>query len=499
MGAAAAMVAAWPRSSSAQSDTPKRGGNLRIALTGSSTTATMDPHRVVVTADVCRNALTFESLTTVDNTGLVKNKLAESLESNSDGTEWTVRLRDVEFHNGKKLGPKDVIYTFQRITDAKNPAFGAGGLAPVDVDGMKMLDDRTVRIPMKSPFAIFPEIISNWYSYGIVPEDFSLDKPIGTGPFRLDSFAPADQSVHSRFDAYWGGPALLDKVTVVDSFKSENAAFAALQSGEVDAFGVAPLAIAKTIAASNDGPIKALVSEPALWLPFCMRVDMAPFNNPDVRQAMRLMIDREQFVNLAFSGFGTQANDLFSVGDPDFDTSLVRHRDLDQAKFLLKKAGMSDLAFELPTSELSNGMMAAAQVFARQASEAGVKVTVKQYTVDLYFQDYFPWPIGHDYWLYNPYFSQVNQSMLKSSPYNECRFDDPEYTALYNKMLTTVDPAKRTDIVHTMQKIEFDRGGYIIPAYNSSIDLVSSAVHGIERSRTGYSFGNYEFTKAWMS
>jgi len=498
-GTAAAATAAFARNIAAQAETPKPGGNLRIALTGSSASATMDPHRVVVTADVCRNALTFESLTTVDNTGQVINRLAESLEPNKDGSEWTVRLRDATFHDGRRLSAKDVIFTFQRITDPANPAFGAVGLAPVDVAGMRALDDRTVRIPMKSPFAIFPEIVSNWYSYGIVPEGFTLDKPIGTGPFKLDSFVAGQLSEHSRFDAYWRGPALLDKITVIDSFKNDNAAFDALRGGQVDAYGVAPLPLVSGLLNQADPAITPLVSEPALWLPFCMRVDMAPFNNPDVRMAMKLMLDREQFAKLAFSGMAKPANDTFSPADPDYDQSLVRTRDVDQAKFLLKKAGMSDLAFDLSTCELTYGMLATAQIFARQGMDAGVKITVKQLPVDLYFQEYFPWPIGHDYWLYSPYFSQVSQSMLKGSPYNECRWDDPEYTSLYQTMLTTTDASKRTGIVHAMQRIEFDRGGYIIPVYNSIVDLVSSSVHGIQPSRTGYSFGNYEFNQAWMS
>lgn len=483
----------------AQPERPVKGGSLRVAFTGSSASATMDPHRVTLAVDTCRCPMTFDTLTAVNADGEVVNKLAESLEANADATEWTIRLRDAEFHDGKKLTSADVIFTFNRILDPTNPGWGASGLATVDPAGMVAVDERTVKIRMTQPFSIFPEVISTFYLYGIVPEGFDMNNPIGTGPFVLKSFAPQDRSVHARFENYWGDIPLVDDVIVIDSFKNENSAFDALRAGEVDAFAAVPSSLAKGVMADQGGPITALVSAPSLWQPFCMRVDMAPFDNPDIRLAMKLMLDREQFVTQAMSGLGAPAHDLFSPADPDYDTSLVRTQDLDQAKFLLKKAGAERLTFNLNTAELSSGMLQGAQVFARQATEVGVTVNVKSIPTDLYFQDYFPWPMGQDFWLYSPYMSQVSQSMTQGAPYNETRWNHPDYNALYNGMMKSTDPAKRTEVVHAMQKIEFEQGGYIIPAHMQVVDLVREEVRGLAAGKTGYSFANYDFTKAWLA
>ncbi|MFO1107256.1 MAG: ABC transporter substrate-binding protein [Amaricoccus sp.] len=499
LGGMGLLAASLPGRLLAQGETPVRGGSLRVAFTGSSASATMDPHRVTLSVDTCRCPMTFDTLIGVDADGKLVNRLAESMEANSDATEWTIRLRDAAFHNGKKLTAADVIFTFRRIMDPANPGFGAAGLAAVDPNGMSAVDDRTVKVKMLHPYSIFPEILSSFYLYGIVPEGFDVNAPVGTGPFVLKSFAPQERSVHVRFDGYWGNVPHLDEVIVIDSFKNENAAFDALRAEEVDAYAAVPTQLAKRVINDAKGPIKALLSAPALWQPFCMRVDIAPFNDPDVRLAMKLLVDREQFVKLAMSGLGETASDLFSPADPDFDHSLVRTRDLDQAKFLLKKAGAEGLTFDLNTSELSSGMIQGAQVFARQAADAGVTVNVKQMPVDLYFQEYFPWPMAQDFWLYSPYMSQVSQSMIPGAPYNETRWDHPEYNALFNDMMKSTDPAKRTETVHAMQRIEFDQGGYIIPGHLQTVDLHSDKVKGLISGKTGYSFANFDFTGAWMA
>ena len=73
-----------------------------------------------------------------------------------------------------------------------------------------------------------------------------------------------------------------------------------------------------------------------------MRVDKAPFNDVNVRQAMRLLVNRPQLINSALDGYAVPwAADVFSPYDPDFDTSLHRQQDIPQAKYLLKKAGRS--------------------------------------------------------------------------------------------------------------------------------------------------------------
>ena len=483
--------------SSAAADTPKRGGNLRVAILGGTSADTLDAHAEVTQTDVTRAQWLYEPLVELDRDGHLINVLAESIEANVTATEWTIRLRKgVTFHNGRPVTANDLAATFKRIGNPKAPKAGASSLLAVDLDGLKVLDNLTLRVPMHSPFAALPECISQSFNFGVVPSDYDPKTPVGTGPFKYQSFAPGQQSVFSRFDGYWkSGQPYLDAVTLID-FPADTAAFNALQGTEVDAFLFAPLALSK----QAGDQIQALVSRPGQWTPFTMRVDQAPFNNVDVRQAFRFIVDRQQMINLALSGQGAVGNDVFAWWDPAYDHSLLRERDVDKAKYLLKKAGLENLTVELVTGDISSGVLQAAQVFAQQARDAGVTVKVRQVTVDIFFGDqYLKWPFAQDFWGYSPYLSQVVQSMLPSSPYNETHWNDERYYKLYNQAQATLDQAKRAEIIAAMQKLDFEEGGYIIPSYNKTLDLLRQNVRGVVPTAIGLSgLGNGAISEIWI-
>jgi len=485
--------------SSARAQTPKRGGDLRVAMLGGGTSDTLDAHVTVVQTDLLRVMLLYNCLTSLDVDAKVVKVLAESIEPNATATEWTIRLRSgVKFHNGKPVTAQDVAFTFKRIADPKTPLNGARALQPLDLNAMKIMDERTIRLAMQKPYAAFPEGIAVPVNFGIVPVGYDPKKPVGTGPFKFESFTPGQQSIFTRFDGYWeSGMPYLDSVTVLD-LADETAAFNALQGGQVDVFANAPLALAKQV--GTGGMVKALVARPGQWTPFTMRVDQPPFDNPDLRMALRLLVDRQQMIDLSLSGLGHVANDVFAPWDPCYDATLERERDLDRAKFLLKKAGQENLSLELVTSDFAAGVIQAAQVFAQQAKAAGVTVKVRQVTADVFYGDqYLKWPFAQDYWYYSPYLSQCAQGYLPGSPFNETHWDNPAYNKLYDEAQATVDAVKRCDILHAMQKIDFEQGGYIIPSYNQSVDLMVASVEGFQASATGYGLASSGYQKAWLA
>lgn len=480
-------------------DSPKRGGNLRVALLGGGSSDTIDAHGSVSVPDTARALSLYEGLTRLDADGKVVNVLAESMEPNANATEWTIRLRKgIKFHDGKALKAEDVAYTFRRIVNPAAPFSGASALQPLDLDSMKIMDDLTLRVSMKNPYAAFPELISAAFLFSIVPIDYDPLRPVGTGPFKFQDFTPGQQSVFTRFDDYWqDGMPYVDSLTLIDSFANDTAAFNALQGGEVDVFAAAPLALANQV--GEGGPIKRLVSKPGQWTPFVMRVDHPPFDNPDVRMAFRLLVDRQQVIDLALSGYGQIGSDVFSPWDACYDGSFRRERDVEQAKFLLKKAGQENLTVELVTSDIAAGVLQAAQVFAQQAKDAGVTVNVRQVPVDVFFgEQYLQWPFAQDIWYYAPYLGQVAQSSLPGAPFNETHWNHERYIALYNEAQATADPAKRCDVLHEMQKIDFEEGGYIIAAFNQGVDLMGENVQGFVPAATGIPLGNFGFQAAWL-
>lgn len=507
VGGAVAVAAAAglaPSRAMSQVSAPKRGGDLRLGMTGGSSSDTVDASNTVTQLDEPRILALYEPLVSTDRHSVVRNVLAESLEPNATATEWTVRVRkDVAFHHGKTVTADDVLFSLRRVVDQKNPLPGATPLMPLDLANAKVLDQRTLRIPMKTPFADFPGAMSSPEYFSIVPTDYSVKNPVGTGPFKFKSFTPGERSVYTRFENYWRhGQPYLDTLTIID-FASEEAAFNALQGGEIDVYSQASLSLLQQV--TDGGPIKALVSDPGQWVPFTMRVDTPPFDNPDVRKAMRLLVDRKQFVQLGLNGHGMVASDVFSPWDPCYQgRSWNRERDLDQAKALLRKAGHVDLTVELVTSDIANGAVRFAEILAQQASQAGVTIKLRKVTTDvIYGPDYLKWPFSQDWWDYKPYLAQVAMELLTTSPFNETHWDKwpsyDRYLKLYNEAQSTLDQAKRCDIIHEMQKIDYEEGALIIPCFNKQLDLMASNVNGFEVSNTGYQLGNFSFQDAWMA
>lgn len=499
-GATLLAVSALGSARGAFADTPKRGGELRVAILGGGAADTLDAHGSISVPDTARVYSLYDGLVRLDPDGKVVNVLAESMEPNADATEWTIRLRKgVKFHNGKALKAEDVVSSFKRVANPEAPFSGVTLLQPLEFNGIKVMDEVTLRVPMKTPYAGFPECIAAAHLFSIVPADYDPQNPVGTGAFKYQSFTPGQESVFVRFDEYWqSGLPYLDSVTLIDSFANDTAAFNALQGGQVDVFASAPLALVNQV--GEGGPIKSMVSKPGQWTPFTMRVDQPPFDNPDVRMALRLLVDRQQLINLALSGYGEIGNDVFSPWDPCYDKSLQRVRDVEQAKFLLKKAGQENLEVELVTSDIAAGVLQAAQVFAQQAKDAGVTVNVRQVPVDVFFgEQYLQWPFAQDIWYYAPFLGQVAQSSLPSAPFNETHWSNERYIQLYNDAQATVDGAKRCEILHEMQKLDFEQGGYIIAAYNQGLDLVAQNVEGFVPAATGIALGNFGFEKAWRA
>ena len=114
------------------------------------------------------------------------------------------------------------------------------------------------------------------------------------------------------------------------------------------------------------------------WIPFTMRVDQAPFNDVKVRQAFRLIVDRQQMIDQALSGYGSLGNDMYAPLDVAYASDLPqREQDIDQAKSLLASAGADGLQVELFTGDdIGSVATAAANLFQEQAKAAGVEVKV---------------------------------------------------------------------------------------------------------------------------
>ncbi len=472
----------------------RTGGVLRIGATGGGAKDTIDAHLPTTDPDIMRQWNMYESLAVRSpDFSKLEMLIAESIEAaGSKPDAWTVRLKDgIEFHNGKTVGADDVIFSLKRITDPKDPKTGNSSLSYIDRDNLKKVDARTVRIPLKLTNAAFPDDLGQYFN-AIVPTDYDPKQPVGTGPFKYQSFTPGQRSVFVKNPNYWqSGKPYADQLVIID-FTDDTARVNALLGGQVEAINNLP---AGQVAAIRSNPnMRVLNSPTGAWQPFTMRIDAAPFDDVKVRQAMRLLVDRKQMVQQVLSGFGSVANDLYARYDPMYASDLAqRNQDLEQAKSLLKSAGKEGLTVELVTSPVFNGVVEAAQVFAEQAKGAGVNVKVRKVDTGTFYDPdkYLKWPFAQDFWASRVYLAQVAQGDLPNSPFNETHWGKGKFESLINQARGTVDEAKRKEILHEAQQMQYDQGGYIIPYFSNIIDAYSSKVSGFVPAKSGFPFGNY--------
>jgi peptide/nickel transport system substrate-binding protein len=470
--------------------TPKDGGDFKLGVTGGGTKDIMDGQNIITKPDQARLMTAFETLLLFDDEyQLTEDGLAESVEADNP-KQYTIRLKDgIEFQDGKTLTADDVIYSLQRIGTQNNGLTGFAATATMDIANIKKVDDRTVRLPLKTPDSTIPQTLAS-YTFGIVPVDYEafsgdVSTQIGTGAYKLKSFTPGQESVHEKNPNYWrDGEPHFDSVTITD-FSDATAQVNALLGGDIHAMTDLPPSQAKVVEGQG---LKVLNSKTGGWIPICMAIDMEPFTDPKVRQAMRLIVDRQAMIDQILSGFGFIGNDLYAPFDDGYASDLPqREQNIDEAKSLLASAGQSNLTVDLATTNGASGMVAVATVFATQAKEAGVTVNVKNIP-NYYGDQYLKLAFSIDFWGTRGYLNQVQQGSLPNSPYNETHWPPTSGTGsdfgqLYNEALAATDDSARIELQHQMQQYEYDLGGYIIPYFNNLVDGYAANVSGFVPSK----------------
>lgn len=456
----------------------KQGGTLRVGVVG-STNDIIDGQYIVARADQARMVTGWEPIANYDDDFNIayNHGLAESIEAKAPDN-YVVRLKSgIEFHNAKTLGADDLIYSFNRLIDP------AQGIAPalsqfIDTNSFKKLDDLTVDIKLLKPSVAFLNGMAD-YGANIVPVGYTRDgEQIGTGPYKLKSFTPGSESVHVRHENYWG-QTYLDEVQIID-FADQSALVNALVSGDIDVAIDIPYAQATTVSSNSD--LVLLESAAGNWQTITMRVDMAPFDDVRVRQAMRLIVNRDEMVQRVLSGHGRVGNDMYGVLDGSYPKSFPqREQDIEAAKALLKEAGQEGLEIELFAPDDTAGLAEYITAFAEQAKEAGI--TVKPTVLDggtYWGAEYTKRVFATSYWSTRPYLNQVPQGALPDATYPETHWPPAgsDFVDLYNQAIAEVDTDKRYAIIEQMQKEEYEEGGNIISYFQNLIDGHAAYVKG---------------------
>jgi peptide/nickel transport system substrate-binding protein len=473
-------------SSSAAAGTPKSGGHLRVATAAGTAKETMDAHMPSLSSPCLQFKYNvYDSLLEFDNTGKLTMALAESVEPNADGTQFTVKLKpDMVFHDGSPVNSDAVVYSFERIMDPKNPGLAATQLKGLAPGGTKKIDDLTVQFNLSEPNSIFPEALSA-YASAIVPVGYDPKGGvgvIGTGPFKLaapEDFQPGVQCAMVKNENYWREGPYLDQLTIIE-FADNSAQMNALLGNAAEYSNMIPGAQRKI---AEGGGMKMLEAETGLWIPITMNVETKPFDDVRVRQAMRLIADRQQIIDQGEDGMAVVGNDMYGRYDAGYPKDLPqREQDLEQAKSLLKQAGQEGMTVKLMTSTACASVApAVATVFSKQAEGAGITVQVDNVTGDVFWGDqYLKWPFAMDQWGTRGYLAQASMGTVPGALYDETHWGKsrPDYMKLVDEAFRTTDDAKRNELVAEASTMEYNDGGYLIYSFEKIVDAYSPKIAG---------------------
>jgi peptide/nickel transport system substrate-binding protein len=479
------------QSSAASSGAPKTGGTLRLALLAPG--AAINPLTTNDTGNVMLTQ-TGEYLVFDSNLELrLVPMLATSWTHNGDGTVWTFKLRHgVKFHNGAPMTADDVVYTFQQNSDPKNAANALstfqGLLSP---SGVTKVDDYTVQFHLESANGNFPYLVSSDnYNTIIVPKgtDFSKWQStfIGTGGFKLKSYTQNEGASFVRNPDWWGGKTYLDGT----NFTFYNAAapqVLALQGGQVDV--IVQFAASSGEALFNN-PAYTIVHYPAsVHRELSLRNDRPPFNDPRVRRAVALTLNRPAMISSLLKGYGQIGNDnpfapQFASRDPSVPQ---RQQNVAQAKQLMAAAGHAGGVTAPLYTEINQEIPLLAQVIKGAAADAGITFDLHVETQDAY---YGKSTFGNSDWLDGEaslvdYGSRGVPNVFLQAPlvshgaWNAARFSNPTYDRLVKQYIAALDLQSQRRIAGQIETLLLDETPIVIPYWLNGLTATTSKVHGV--------------------
>jgi peptide/nickel transport system substrate-binding protein len=474
----------------------KQGGTFKFAPVEMSRVTTADPQSISGGYTLARSM--FSSLMKRDAQFRIQPLLAEEFEPKGDDQSvWTIRVHDgVEFHDGKTLDVDDVIHTIQRQLDPKSPSQASALMGAIDLKRMQKLDKRTLRLHLKYPNSQLRDAFAP-PDTGIVPVGFDPKKPIGTGPYKQVSFTPSQRWVGERDENYWEqGVPYLDRIEMLGFSDADVARVNALISGQVDGLDKVPAAALSRI--QGNGKLQVVHSETGSFQLWGMLTSKgAPFEDPRVRLAMKLIPDRKLLLQSIWSNHGALGNDtgVWHEFDPAMDGSLPQHeQDIEQARSLLKAAGKEGLTATLRVARLAPGMLESAQILVQNAKQAGVtiKLDIVADAAQYYSSNaYYTSQMKADSDATETMFAGVSYSFVGTGVYNNTGYDNPQLNKLYKQALAA-NPAKYQELMHEISRIIWEDGPWIVWGRQDNFDAYSKEFTGATPNAGGRGFnGNF--------
>lgn len=474
---------------------PKRGGHLRIGCGGGATTDSIDPASLSDAVGQTVNWQLFNNLVEIDYKGNAIPELAESWESSPDASQWVFKLRKgVEFHNGKSLEAKDVIFSINHHRGEKSKS-GAKVIAE-SIESIRADGKYSVVFTLKGGNADFPYLLSD-YHMGIFPEtttDFS--KGIGTGGYVLITYEPGVRAFVRRNPNYWKkGRAHFDEVETI-VINDVTARTNALITGEVDVVNRVERKTARILEKRKG--IRILNVQGPQFYSFPMLCDVKPYDNNYVRLALKHAVDRENMVETILRGYGSVGNDHPIAPILKYHASELPQRkyDPEKARYYIKKSGYKDYTFKLHAADAAfAGAVDAAVIYKEHAAKAGINIQVVKVSGDGYWSNIWlripwcaAWWSGRSTadWMFSVEFAA-------DAAWNDSHWKNDRFNTLLKNARAELNENKRREMYVEMQSIVRDNSGVIIPMFANHVEAST------DKLKFGKVAGNWELDGTRLS
>jgi peptide/nickel transport system substrate-binding protein len=415
----------------------------------------LDPAMETAASSIDLIMVVYERLVEFDDAGEPQPMLAESWEMPDDLTYIFTLRSDVTFHNGQPLTAADVKHTFDRILDEETGSPWTSQFTPVEE--IEATDDLTVTFRLNAPYGPLLAAMASSYA-SIVPADESLDlqaEMVGTGPFMLESWEQDTETVMVPYGGYWIPDEPQVQRLRYRILPDESARLAAVRTGEIHITAIAdPLTVES--AGQSEG-VRVIEQETTDYYLLGFNTAEAPFDDPKVRRALSLAIDRQAIVDAVFFGRGQVTGPIVpTLGEwaqpveqlPNYTV------DRDRARELLEEAGHGDLSFTIVVGALYQEFVNIALVIQDQLSEIGV-------TVEL---DQVEWGTFIDRWRERDFQSFVSfngsgndpdralyPAFITDGSVNAFQFSDEGVDRMLESGRTTTDPEARRSIYQNIE------------------------------------------------
>ncbi len=433
-----------------------KGGAVVVGIT--QDLDSLDPHKAVAagTKEVLYNI--FEGLVKPDTEGNLVPAVASEYNVSPDGLTYTFKLRKgVLFHTGEAVTAEDVVYSLNRCAGRLESPDPEVQIVPAfsvisDITASKENDTDVITVRLSTPNT---ELIG-YFTCSIIPKNYKdMDrKPVGTGPFRFESYMPMDSLVMTRFDDYYGTKAHLGKVTFSIS-ENTDAAFLELQAQHIDIFPY--LTVDQADVLKDQFTVET--GDMSLVQGLFLNNNVAPFDKIEVRKALNYAVNRQEILQLLNGGAGTAiGSGVYSSFRKYFDGDLVNTYpyDTEKAKQLLAEAGYPDgFRFTVVVPSNYTYHVQTAEVLADQLKKINVTMDIQLIEWASWLSDVYQ---GHDFQAtivgldsqLAP--SDILKYYVGGSPKNFINYTNANFDRYYKFATETTDSDQKVELYRKLQK-----------------------------------------------